>query len=77
MSLESQIVSASSNGLVASLNSGGLQGNVEFLTDPKGTAIRVFLRGGTYGEKFRWKIHEFPAIPGTADPCSDEKIGRT
>ncbi|XP_054708539.1 uncharacterized protein LOC129218329 [Uloborus diversus] len=75
---ESQVVSASSsNGLVASINSGGLQGNVEFLDDPKGTAIRVFLRGGTYGEKFRWKIHEFPAVPGTSNPCSDEKIGRT
>ncbi|XP_035210328.1 uncharacterized protein LOC118184725 [Stegodyphus dumicola] len=73
---ESQVVSTSSNGLVASINSGGLQGNVEFLDDPKGTAIRVFLRGGTYGEKFRWKIHEFPAVPGTENPCSDEKIGR-
>ncbi|XP_015922497.1 uncharacterized protein [Parasteatoda tepidariorum] len=74
---ESQVVTVSSSGLVASINSGGLQGNIEFLDDPKGTAIRVFLRGGTYGEKFRWKIHEFPSIPGTANPCSDEKIGRT
>ncbi|GIY54597.1 uncharacterized protein CDAR_115461 [Caerostris darwini] len=73
---ESQVVTASSNGLVASINSGGLQGNIEFLDDPKGTSIRIFLRGGTYGEKFRWKIHEFPPVPGTANPCSAEKIGR-
>ncbi|XP_067126579.1 uncharacterized protein [Centruroides vittatus] len=65
-------------GLVASINSGGLLGNVEFKPHPSGRnlTIRVFLRGGTYGEKFRWKIHEFPAIADTSVPCSQEKVGR-
>ncbi|XP_013787983.2 uncharacterized protein LOC106471903, partial [Limulus polyphemus] len=65
--------------LVAVINAGGIRGNVDFIpgnSSGKGTIIRVSLRGGSYSEQFRWKIHELPAIPATKDPCKEEKLGQ-